>query len=172
MNRIRSFAKASIFLFLLFFSFCCYADASPKLSIRQDSSGKEGVQNELGEWIIPAIYDEVSYDGNVFWVFIKRADNEQKLIGMIDTSCGFAIPAHYDEILLGDALIVAYDPLTQVYDVFDRQCRLIYTLPGEYDYVVPNGDCCVDVVDLDANIYTIQIPSYLLTSYLPFRLGE
>lgn len=131
----------------------------------QDSSGKEGVQNDLGEWIIPPIYDEVSYDGNVYWVFIERNDNEQKLVGIIDTSQGFAIAAHYDEILIGDSLIVAYDPLTHVYDIFDRQCRLIYTLPGKYDYVVPNGECCVDVVDLDAGIYTIKIPSYLITNY-------
>ena len=60
---------------------------------------------------------------------------------------------------------MAYDPLTHVYDIFDRQCRLIYTLPGKYDYVVPNGECCVDVVDLDAGIYTIKIPSYLITNY-------
>ena len=52
-----------------------------------------------------------------------------------------------------------------VYDIFDRQCRLIYTLPGKYDYVVPNGECCVDVVDLDAGIYTIKIPSYLITNH-------
>lgn len=90
---------------------------------------------------------------------------EQKLVGIIDTSQGFAIAAHYDEILIGDSLIVAYDPLTHVYDIFDRQCRLIYTLPGKYDYVVPNGECCVDVVDLDAGIYTIKIPSYLITNY-------
>lgn len=134
-------------------------------TICQDSSGKEGVQNDLGEWIIPPIYDEVSYDGNVYWVFIERNDNEQKLVGIIDTSQGFAIAAHYDEILIGDSLIVAYDPLTHVYDIFDRQCRLIYTLPGKYDYVVPNGECCVDVVDLDAGIYTIKIPSYLITNY-------
>lgn len=60
---------------------------------------------------------------------------------------------------------MAYDPLTHVYDIFDRQCRLIYTLPGKYDYVVPNGECCVDVVDLDAGIYTIKIPSYLITNH-------
>lgn len=165
MNRNCSFAKVFVFLFLMSFSFCCYAEDSPKLSICQDSSGKEGLQNELGEWVIPPIYDMVSYDGNVYWVFIKRADNEQKLAGMIDTSHGFAIPAHYDEILIGDELIVAYDPLTHVYDVFDRQCRLIYTLPGEYDYVVPNGDNCVDVVDIDGNIHTIRIPSYLIDAY-------
>ena len=165
MNRKRSFVTVLIFLYLLVFSFCCYADDSPKLMICQDSSGKEGVQNDLGEWIIPPIYDEVSYDGNVYWVFIERTDNEQKLVGIIDTSQGFAIAAHYDEILIGDSLIVAYDPLTHVYDIFDSQCRLIYTLPGKYDYVVPNGECCVDVVDLDAGIYTIKIPSYLITNH-------
>ena len=166
MNRNYIFAKVLVFLFLMSFSFCCYAEDSPKLSICQGSSGKEGLQNELGEWVIPPIYDMVSYDGNVYWVFIETAGNEQRLAGMIDTNRGYAIPVHYEEILIGEELIVAYDPLTHVYDVFDRQCRLIYTLPGEYDYVVPNGENCVDVVNFDGNIHTIQLPSYqLFTRY-------
>lgn len=165
MNRNRNFIQFFMFLFLVSFSFCCYADGSPQLTICKDSSGKDGVQNELGEWVIPPIYDMISYDSNVYWVFIGTGADNPAMVGFIDTTRGIAVPAHYDEILIGDELIVAYSSLSHVYDIFDKDGRLVYTLPGIYDYVVPNGANHVDVVDLDANIHTIEIPSYLVTAY-------
>ena len=170
MKGIRGIAIILATLLLIFsFTFCCHADECSKLTIYQDSSGKEGVQNQLGEWVIPPIYDMISIfdmisDDGIYWVFIETgADNPAKM-GLIDTKRGIAIPAHYDEILIGDELIVAFDYTTHVYDIFNKEWRLIYTLPGKYDYVVPNGAYHVDVVDYDGNIHTIQVPSYLGTA--------
>jgi len=107
----------------------------------------------------------ISYNDEIYWVFIKTSADNTFMMGLIDTKRGLAIPAHYDEILIGDELIVAHDPSTHVYDIFEKEWKLIYTLSGEYDYVIPNGGSHVDIVDINSNIHTIRIPSYLIDTY-------
>lgn len=138
----------------------CNADEMGNNRIKQDDSKKEGVQNTSGEWIIPPVYDSVVYNDGIYWVFINIDIDKPSMMGLIDIEQGYAIPAHYEEILVGDDLIVAYDPVTHVYDCYDKQWRMIYVLPGTYDYVVPSGINSVDIVDTDGGIHTLHIPGF------------
>ncbi len=166
-NRNGRFALALLTIFAITLStFSCHADDIDPFGICQDSSGKEGVKDERGEWVIPPVYDMISFNGSVYWVFVEVGADQSPLMGLIDPKRGVAIPAHYEEILLDDELIVAYDASTGFYDIFDSEWRLIYMLSGEYDYVVPNGANHVDVVDMDGAIHTIQIPRYLVSADL------
>ncbi len=159
MKKIRNIAIV-LAAMLLLLPLCAQAKDGSELNICRDASGREGVQNELGEWIIPPIYDMISYNDEVYWVFLERDEGRTPLMGLIDMARGIAIPAHYDEIRVGDELVVAYDATMHLYDIFDQEWRLIYTMPCVYDYVLPNGAAHLDVADIDANYFTIPVPRY------------
>ena len=110
---------------------------------------KEGVKDEAGEWIIPPIYDEVSYDGYSYWVVHRIRQYEPPLIGVVNIQQGFAVPAYYEDILIGDGLIVAYSSLTQVYDIYDMSGKLITMLSGDYEYITPVNENTLEIIDQD-----------------------
>ena len=161
-TRKKNLLIVIIFMLAIICPQICDADQSDQYNdiytICMAENHKEGVQNEAGEWIIPPIYDGVSFDGYSYWVWFRIKQDEPPLIGVVNFREGFAIPAYYEDILIGDGLIVAYSSLAKVYDIYDMSGRLITMLSGDYEYITPVNENTIEIIDQDLNIsyYTIQ----------------
>ena len=100
-TRKKSSLIVIIFMLAIICPQICDADQSDQYNdiytICMAENHKEGVQNKAGEWIIPPIYDGVSFDGYSYWVMFRIKKDEPPLIGVVNIREGFAIPAYYED---------------------------------------------------------------------------
>ena len=169
MNSIRKKYLLLVFttLFAISSLYICNADQSDRLDnyriVAADNS-KEGIMNEFDEWVVPPIYDTITYDGYSYWVFFRTWQEAPELMGVINFVQGFAIPVCYEDILIGDDLIVAYSSLNSVYDIYDMNGKLISALSGEIEYVTPVDANTLELIDQDLDITHVTVKKFWGTS--------
>ena len=109
----------------------CFAETADRdyvlgetVFILSSDDGKIGVKCIDETWLINPIYDDISFDGNVFWVFQSKGltglSENQMWLGFYNPNTGLTIPPQYDEIRIGQPLIVAWSS-SEGWDVFDPE---------------------------------------------------
>ena len=148
----------------------CYADdpGTPAGSGRSgfetavNPNDKKGVVDATGAWVIEPIYDEITFDTEVFWLIVRSGDDEIPKLGMWDPNKDARIQAMYVDIRRGTDNIVACC-LQGGFDIYDSDGKYLMYISDEWEEVFPSADGKLELMDIDLNFFLLDLHSLTIT---------